>query len=451
MNAQAKAPNTPSHPWLRSTGAVFLGFFSAAVLTLATDQWMIAVKVLRTSGQPIAEAPFVLAMVYRLIYNVAGCYLAARLAPYRPMRHALVIGWLGLVLTAVTTVTTWSTVYGPHWYALANVLLALPSAWLGGNLHHAWHVEFPRMNTKSRIAVVVLAVVMVAPRSSAGTQITGTASGVPSAKENAMKKKAQGHYASVNGLSIYYEVHGTGEPLILLHGGVAGLEMFGPNLLALAKARHVIAVDLQGHGRTADIGRPLRFESMADDIAALMTQLRLKKADVMGYSLGGGVALQLAIRHQEVVRKLVLVSTPFSRAGFYPEVLKNFDQMGPETAKFMTQSPLYQMYPGVDWPKLFTKLGDLQRLDYDWSRQVSAIRTPVLIVFADADAFRPAHIVEFFQLLGGGKSDAGLDGSARPMNELAIIPGLTHYNIMSSPRLVEAVTPFLDASVPGAK
>jgi pimeloyl-ACP methyl ester carboxylesterase len=292
---------------------------------------------------------------------------------------------------------------------------------------------------------------MVAPRSSAGTQITGAASGVPSAKENAMKKKAQGHYASVNGLSIYYEVHGTGEPLILLHGGVAGLEMFGPNLPALAKTHRVIAVDLQGHGRTADIDRPLRFELMSDDIAALITHLRLKKVDVMGYSVGGGVALQLAIRHPEVVRKLVLVSTPFKRDGFYPEVLKDFDQMGPETAKFMKQSPLFQMYPGVDWPKLFAKLGDLQRLNYDWSRQVSTIKAFVLIVFADADAFRPTHIVEFFQLLGGGKRDAGLDGSARPANELAIIPGLTHYNIVFSPELVKAVTPFLEASLAVAK
>ena len=122
--------------------------------------------------------------------------------------------------------------------------------------------------------------------------------------------------------------------------------------------------------------------------------------------------------------------------------------MGPQTAKFMKQSPLYQLYPGVDWAKLFTKIGELQRLDYDWSTQVSTIQAPVLIVFADADAIRPAHIVEFFLLLGGGKGDAGLDGSARPANELAIIPGLTHYNIVSSPLLVEATTLFLGASVP---
>jgi pimeloyl-ACP methyl ester carboxylesterase len=292
---------------------------------------------------------------------------------------------------------------------------------------------------------------MVAPRSVSGTQITDSAPAARSEKENGMNKNAQGHYASVNGLKIYYEVHGKGEPLILLHGGVGGMEMFGPNLPVLTKTRRVIAVDLQAHGRTADLDRPLRFELMADDIAALITHLRLKKPDVMGYSLGGGVALQLAIRHPEVVRKVVLVSTPFRRDGFYPEVLKSFDQMGPETAKFMKQSPLYQLYPGVDWPKLFGKLGDLQRLDYDWSKQVSTIQAPVLIVFADADAIRPAHIVEFFQLLGGGKGDAGLDGSARPTNELAIIPGLTHYNIVSSPALVKAVTPFLGASMPGAR
>ncbi len=266
-----------------------------------------------------------------------------------------------------------------------------------------------------------------------------------------MNQNAPGHHASVNDLKIYYEDYGAGEPLILLHGGVGGLEMFGPNLPALAKTRRVIAVDLQAHGRTADIDRPLRFESMADDIAALITQLGLNRSDVMGYSLGGGVALQLAIRHPAVVGKLVLVSTAFRRNGFYPEVLKNFDQMGPETAKFMKHSPLYELYPGVDWPQLFAKLGDLVRLDYDWSRQVSLIESPVLIVFADADAIRLAHIMDFFQLLGGGKQDAGLDGTARPANELAVLPGLTHYNIASSPVLGKVVAPFLDAPRPGAK
>jgi pimeloyl-ACP methyl ester carboxylesterase len=125
-------------------------------------------------------------------------------------------------------------------------------------------------------------------------------------------------YAPVNGLEMYYEIHGTGEPLILLHGGVGAIEMFGEVLPLLAQGRQVIAADLQAHGRTADIDRPLSFESMADDIRALIEHLGLEEADVMGYSLGGGVALQTVLRHPQVVRKLVLVSTPFSRDGWYP-------------------------------------------------------------------------------------------------------------------------------------
>jgi pimeloyl-ACP methyl ester carboxylesterase len=152
-------------------------------------------------------------------------------------------------------------------------------------------------------------------------------------------------YAPVNGLNLYYEIHGTGEPLILLHGGVAGIVIFGPNLPALSEKRKVIAVELQGHGRTADIDRPLSFEAMADDIAALMKYLGIERADVMGYSLGGGVALQTAIRHPGSVRKLVVVSAPFKRDGWYPQVLAAMAQMGPSAAETMRQSPLNQAYP----------------------------------------------------------------------------------------------------------
>jgi pimeloyl-ACP methyl ester carboxylesterase len=148
-----------------------------------------------------------------------------------------------------------------------------------------------------------------------------------------VQARGTGRYASVNGLEMYYEIHGTGRPLILLHGGVGAIEMFGEVLGLLAEDRQVVAVDLQAHGRTADIDRPLSFESMADDIAALIEHLGFEKADVMGYSLGGGVALQTAIRHPEVVRKLVVVSTPFKRDGWYPEILAGMGQMGPEAAE----------------------------------------------------------------------------------------------------------------------
>jgi pimeloyl-ACP methyl ester carboxylesterase len=255
-------------------------------------------------------------------------------------------------------------------------------------------------------------------------------------------------FAPVNGLELYYEVRGAGEPLILLHGGVVGIVMFGPNLQALSRGRRLIAVELQGHGRTADIDRPLSYEAMADDVEALMGHLDIGRADVMGLSLGGSVALQVAIRHPGLVRKLAVVSTPFSRDGWYPEVLAGFDRMDRSAGEVMKQSPLAQMYPDVDFPGLFAKIGDLQRQDYDWSAQVQEMKGPTMLVFADADALRPAHMVEFFGLLGGGKHDAGVDGSRRPVGRLAILPGLTHYNIASDPAVAAAVIPFFEAPMP---
>ena len=281
-------------------------------------------------------------------------------------------------------------------------------------------------------------------RSTAGMVLAAYSDGRVLAQERAATGPETG-YAPVNGLSLYYEIHGSGEPLMLLHGGAVGIVMFGTNVAELAKNRKVIAVELQGHGRTADINRPLSFEAMADDIAGLMKYLGIEKADVLGYSLGGGVALQTTFRHPESVRKLVVVSTPFKRDGWYPEVLVAMSQLGPPAGERMKQSPLNQVYPNVNWPVLFTKLGALLKKDYDWSMEVAALKPQTMIVFADADAVRPAHIMEFYGLLGGGQKDAGLDGSGRPADQLAILPGLTHYNISASPLLPTVVAPFLDA------
>ncbi len=272
----------------------------------------------------------------------------------------------------------------------------------------------------------------------------------------ATNKDAKGNYASVNGLNLYYEIHGAGEPLILLHGGVGAIQMFGEVLPSLAQNRRVVAVDLQAHGRTADIDRELRFELMADDIAALIKHLGIEEADVMGYSLGGVVALRTAIQHPEVVKKLVLVSTPFKRDGWYPEILAGMGQIGPQIAEPMKQTPMYQHYASIapkpeDWPVLLTKLGELLRQDYDWSNEVAAIKAPTLIVVGDADSVRTAHAVAFFELLGGGKVDAGWDGSGMSNARLAILPATTHYNIYSSPQLSAVVAPFLDAPMPGTR
>jgi pimeloyl-ACP methyl ester carboxylesterase len=255
--------------------------------------------------------------------------------------------------------------------------------------------------------------------------------------------------APVNGIELGYQVFGEGDPLILLHGGFGSVEMFGPNVDALAAGRRVIGVDLQSHGRSPLADRPMRFETMADDIAALISRLGLEKADVMGFSLGGGVALRTAIQHPDVVDRLVLVSTPFKRSGWYPEMEAAMISMGPEVAEPMKQSPMYADYQRIapqveDWPVLVTQLTDLLKLDYDWTEEVRALTTPTLIVAGDADGLPPRHAVEFFELLGGGQRDAGFDRSGMTRHRLAILPGVTHYDINVSPKLAAAVAGFLD-------
>ena len=258
-------------------------------------------------------------------------------------------------------------------------------------------------------------------------------------------------YIKINELDLYYSEHGEGDPLVLLHGGIHAGEMFGAILPALSAARRVITVDLQGHGHTADVDRPLRPESMADDVAALIEHLGLGQADVMGYSLGAAVALRCAIQHPERIRRLVVVSIPYSRDGNFPEVLATMDAMGPEAAAMIKQSPLYELYSRVaprpeDWERLIAKIAEMMKVDFDWSDEVEALELPVLLVFADADSVRPDHIVDFYRLLGGGLRDASWDGSQRPTAQLAILPGTTHYDIFASPALPAAVIPFLAAS-----
>ena len=268
--------------------------------------------------------------------------------------------------------------------------------------------------------------------------------------------KGNGRYANVNGIKLYYEIHGSGKPLVLLHGGLGAIEMFGPNLQALAKGRQVIGVDLQGHGRTADIDRPLSVLYMADDVAALIKHLGIGRTDVLGYSLGGGVALQIAIRHPEVVNKLVVVSTPFRRNGFYADILAQQAQVNANAAEAMKQTPMYQMYASLaprpeDWGRLLAKIGDAMKVDFDFSNEIKGIKAPTLIVAGDADIFPPAHAVEMFGLLGGGQRDGGWDGSGRAKSRLAILPGVTHYTMGSDPAMSAVAIPFLDEAAPTAR
>src|SRR6266542_1990645 len=177
------------------------------------------------------------------------------------------------------------------------------------------HPDSKAITRSNIVAAALAAVAIISLPMHTQAQVKPSAQGPWGGKTN-----GAGHYADVNGIKLYYEIQGTGRPLILLHGGLGAIEMFGPNLPALAKGRQVIGVDLQGHGRTADIDRPLRADLMADDIAALIKHLKLERPDIMGYSLGGGVALQTAIRHPELVGKIVAVSTPIRRNAYYPDI-----------------------------------------------------------------------------------------------------------------------------------
>jgi pimeloyl-ACP methyl ester carboxylesterase len=260
-----------------------------------------------------------------------------------------------------------------------------------------------------------------------------------------------GEYASVNGIDLYYETHGTGRPLVLLHGGLGSGEMFGPVLPSFTDHHKVILVDLQGHGRTADIDRPIDLRLMADDVAALIDHLGLEGADVVGYSLGGGVAWQTAIRHPEKVRRLVAVSANIRRDAIYAEMLSQQGQVNAAAAEFMKDTPMYELYQRVaprpeDFPRLLDKIGALMSQDFDHSEDVRGIQVPTLVMAADADMAPPSHYVELFKLLGGGLRDGGWMGEGRPAggHALAILPGLTHYNIFASPLFAQATLAFLD-------
>ncbi len=258
-------------------------------------------------------------------------------------------------------------------------------------------------------------------------------------------------YAPVNGVDMYFEVHGAGAPLILIHGGFGVTGMFAPLLPALAAQRQVIAVELQGFGHTADIDRPFGYEHFADDIAALIDYLHLGQADVLGYSLGGGVALQTAIRHPGQVRKVVVVSAPFRRDGWYADVLAG---MGSIDADALTGSPMYDIYTSLaphpeDWPRLVEKTRQLLSTPYDWGADLAALAVPALLVLADADSFPPSHAAAMFALFGGGQGDAGWEGKNRPASQLAILPGATHYDVLSrTDLLLPILTAFLASPPP---
>ncbi|HEY0738639.1 MAG TPA: alpha/beta hydrolase [Herpetosiphonaceae bacterium] len=263
---------------------------------------------------------------------------------------------------------------------------------------------------------------------------------------------AQTGYAAVSGLNMYYEIHGTGgQPLLLLHGAYMSIDAFGELLPRLAATRQVIAVELQGHGRTADVDRPIRYEQMADDVAALLGELGIESVDVFGYSMGGGVALQVAIRHPQLVRKLIAASAAYNTEGIYPELQAMFDTITPETfAGTVMESEYKRLAPNPDdFPTLVAKMTELDLQILDWpAEDIRSIKAPTMLILGDSDVVRPEHALEMFRLLGGGVCG---DLSGLPNARLAVLPGTTHVAVIEQiDLLVAIILPFLDAPLPDA-
>ena len=259
-----------------------------------------------------------------------------------------------------------------------------------------------------------------------------------------------GNYATVNGLNMYYEVHGSGRPLILLHGGISNIVSdFGKVLPALAQNRQVIAIEQQAHGRTAYIDRPLSTEHMAEDTATLLAQLNIENADFFGYSMGAAIALQIAIQRPHLVRKLVLAAVAYNREGFHPGILDGIEALKPED---MDGSPFQEEYARIaphpeNWPGTIKRVQEWAR-DFQGSpaEAVQSVKAPTLVIIGDSDVIRPEHAVEVFRLMGGGVAG---DVVGLPDSQLAVLPGTTHITLVHrADWLNSMVAEFLDAPMP---
>ncbi|HTE53659.1 MAG TPA: alpha/beta hydrolase [Kofleriaceae bacterium] len=293
----------------------------------------------------------------------------------------------------------------------------------------------------SLLAGVALALMACSPTTTKGVQMS---------KQQELTPTDTGHAEAAEGLRVYYEIYGRGEPIVVLAGGLGDISSMAQTIGPLSRERQVIGIDLEGHGRTALRATPMSHERNGDDVAAVLRHLKIAKADVAGYSHGGDAAIRMAIQHPEMVRNLIVISTAAERDGWYPEVLKGMEALSSSLAKQMQQTPLYQRYAAVaphpeQFPLLLDRLGELKKKDYDWRPEIANLRVPTLLLFADHDAVSMRHIAEFFALFEGGVRDAGWGDKPRYARaRLAIVPGYTHYNFGQGPDMARTIEAYLD-------
>lgn len=253
-----------------------------------------------------------------------------------------------------------------------------------------------------------------------------------------------GKYVEINGMKMYYEVSGEGDPLIVLHGAYMNIPSMGSIIPKLAGTHKIYAIEMQGHGRTTDIDRPITYQNLADDVAAFMNAVEVEKADVFGYSMGAEVGLQLAIRHPEKVNRLVAASVAYDLEGWQPEFKAAIPQM---TVEMIVNMPFAEDYrrlsPNPDgFPALVEKLIALEKEPMAWEEDIKNLKTPVLIIAGDADVMTLEHSVSLFRLLGGGSM--GDMGEPLPASRLAIMPGTSHTAVITQPDMLYSfIEPFL--------
>jgi len=262
------------------------------------------------------------------------------------------------------------------------------------------------------------------------------------------QQQAVSGYAPVNGLKMYYEIHGQGEPVVLLHGAfMAVTDEWSDFARELSKTRKVIAVEMQGHGRTADIKRDMTYENLADDVAELLDYLKVPSSDIVGYSLGGGVALECAIRHPDKVRKVVIVSAPYARDGWVKAGNDALANLNWEMFKGTPAEIGYKkLSPTPDgFPDLVNHIKTMAMRPYDFGAdQLRATKAPMFFIFGDADGVRMDHIAEMYRLKGGGNIHG--DIQPRSPSRLAILPGTTHVTVIERMSIiVPMINDFLDA------
>ena len=262
-------------------------------------------------------------------------------------------------------------------------------------------------------------------------------------------KPDESGYADVNGLKMYYEVYGKGKPIVLLHGSFMNIIMNWSHIIPLlSKDRKVIVAEMQGHGRTRDISRDISYEGMADDVSGLIKHLKIDSADIVGYSMGAGIAFQLGVRHPEQVRRLVVLSGAYAHNGWWPDIEASFATFNADMFKGTSIQKQYDSL-GNDpdhFPEFVKKVKSIDLKPYDWSRDVKNIKVPIFIAFGDADGVRYEHALELFRAKGGGKNG---DLNGLPKSRLAIIPGTTHVGMITQRTdwLIQMITDFLDSDL----